>query len=132
MTDKNGKIAWVFYDRDCGLCLRSIERLRPILSRHGFGLAPLQAGWVRDRLHLKPEDPLTEMVLLTEDGARFGGAEAILKSAQYIWWARPFAAVGRLPGVRPLLHRVYRYIAARRHCVSGVCRIDATRKGTAA
>ena len=121
ITDHKNRVAWVLYDGECRLCVRMVDRLRPLLLRHNFGLAPLQTPWARERLGLSIDTPLTEMALLTPDGRRYGGADAILASAEFIWWARPFARLALLWGMRPLLRRVYRHIAARRHCSNGAC-----------
>ena len=123
---KNGN-PWVLYDGDCRLCIKTIDRLRPLLRRHNFGIAPLQTPWVCERLGVSADAPPTEMALLTPEGLRYGGADAILKSAEYIWWARPFARLAVMLGLRPILHVVYRYIAARRHCWNGACELPSAR-----
>jgi len=123
ITESKNGIPWVLYDGNCRLCIEAIDRLRPLLRRHNFGIAPLQTPWVCQRLGVSADAPLTEMALLTPEGERYGGADAILKSAEYIWWARPFARIALMLGLRPVLHVVYRYIAARRHCWNGACEL---------
>jgi predicted DCC family thiol-disulfide oxidoreductase YuxK len=124
LPEVNDTKPWVLYDGECRLCLDAVERLRPLFRHYGFGVAPLQLPWVRARLGIPDGAPLTEMALLTPDGRRFGGADAILKSADYIWWAWPFAHLATLLGLRPLLRVIYRHVAARRHCWNRACHVD--------
>lgn len=112
---------WIFYDGECPLCVAAANKSAPWLRRHHFDLAPLQTPWARDRLGLNPCDPLTEMKYLTEAGNIFGGADALLQIARRIWWAWPLFALAQIPGPRILLRRIYRRVAAKRHCSKGVC-----------
>jgi len=116
----------LFYDGQCRLCLSLAARFRPLLLSRGFVLAPLQAPGSSERLHLDPADLLTEMRLLTRDGATLGGADALLHIARFVWWMRPLRLVARLPGGAPLLRRCYRWIAANRHCADGACALRKT------
>jgi alginate O-acetyltransferase complex protein AlgI len=109
------------YDGDCALCTGLARRFEGVLARRGFQLAPLQTPWVRARLGLAAGEPLTEMKLLNAAGQVFGGAEAVVKLAGQIWWARPLDVLARLSGGRRLLTSAYRRIAAQRHCLSGAC-----------
>jgi alginate O-acetyltransferase complex protein AlgI len=122
-TTDNSVAGWVFYDGECHLCIDLVERLRPLMHRQRFGIAPLQLPWVRERLGLAPNSPFREMMFMTADGKRYGGADAILAMANHIWWARILARVGLLFGLRPVLRLVYRNVAARRHCFNGTCEV---------
>jgi predicted DCC family thiol-disulfide oxidoreductase YuxK len=108
---------WVFYDAECPFCRRWADRGHDVLSRRGLHLAPLQSEWVRIRLGLNEAEPPTEMKLLLTDGRLFGGADALIQIARFIWWAWPFYLLAQLPGVRPMLRVVYRYIAGNRYCL---------------
>lgn len=114
---------WVFYDGECSLCLATVARFGPLLRRHRFELAPLQTPWVQKRLGLKPGEPLTEMKLLAPGGQVFGGAEAILQITKKIWWAWPLFALAQIPGMKHLLHAIYRRIAANRTCIGNACKL---------
>jgi predicted DCC family thiol-disulfide oxidoreductase YuxK len=114
----------VLYDGVCPFCIGLADRFGPMLRRRGFELAPLQTPWVQARLNLKPDEPLTEMKLLTPDGVVLGGVEAMLYIADRFWWARPMTLVMRLPGIRHLLNKLYAFIAARRYCLGGACRLS--------
>src|SRR5262245_40672846 len=112
---------WVFYDGDCVLCRHWAARFEKILTRRGFDLAPLQAPWAKECLDLDLSQPLVEMRLLTREGRQLGGADALIFLARRIWWAWPLYALAQLPGSRPLLRAVYRWMAARRHCAGARC-----------
>ncbi len=115
---------WVLYDGACPFCIGLAERFGPMLRRRGFELAPLQTPWVRARLNLKPDEPLTEMKLLTPGGKVLGGVDSLLYIAGTVWWARAFVPIMRCPIILPLLRRLYAFIAARRYCIGGACRLS--------
>ena len=114
---------WVFYDGHCPICGRWVGRFTNTLLRRRFLTAPLQRGWVQERLALDAEALLTEMHVITADGTHLGGANALLFLASRIWWARPLALLAKPPGVMRLLASAYRYIARRRYCGKGNCSI---------
>jgi predicted DCC family thiol-disulfide oxidoreductase YuxK len=115
---------WLVYDGECALCMRLVRWFRRPLEQRGYALVPLQSPWIAARLHISygvlPEDLLKEMRLLTGDGRCLGGSDAALHLAREIWWAWPFWALGKLPGVRALLDLGYRAVAQHRHCVGAV------------
>ena len=47
-----------------------------------------------------------------------------MEIARRIWWAWPLWAVSRLPGAMRPMHAAYRWLARRRGCANGACRID--------
>jgi predicted DCC family thiol-disulfide oxidoreductase YuxK len=114
-------LSWVLFDGDCQFCRRWARRMDPHLTPRGFLFLPLQLPWVRAHFNLPEDELLGEMRVLMRDGEKFGGADAILHLARYIWWTRALVPLARIPGVRPLLRAVYRFIAARRQCLSGAC-----------
>jgi len=114
---------WLFYDADCALCVRSAIRAERLLGYHGFYLLPLQTPGTPERLGVTPEALSARMHLLTREGRRFAGADAFVEVGWHVRWARPFAAATRLPGVMPLLRRIYDWIAAHRYCIGRTCRV---------
>jgi predicted DCC family thiol-disulfide oxidoreductase YuxK len=122
-TDGKGRHAkgWLFFDAECGFCIRIARWLAPILERRGFGVAPLQDPRVGALLGMTRHDLLLELRFLLSDGAQFGGADAVVAVAREIWWARPLVWLSRLPGALPLLHEGYRWIAERRSCSASAC-----------
>lgn len=112
---------YVLFDGECPFCRRSTARMSRILSSRGFEFLPLQTQWVRGFFHLSEEKLLGEMRLLLRNGESFGGADAIVQLAKYVWWGWPLVAVAQIPFVRRLLRAAYRRIAARRKCLNGAC-----------
>jgi predicted DCC family thiol-disulfide oxidoreductase YuxK len=62
-----------------------------------------------------------EMKVVTHTGTILGGAQAICHLAGKVWWASPLALLWHLHFPRPLLRKLYRHIADRRHCKNGNC-----------
>ncbi len=112
---------WVFYDGECSVCTGLARRFGPALKGRGFALATLQTPWVRASLGLRPDEPLTEIKVLTQEGRLIGGADAVAYLARRISWAWPLSVVAKLPLGMRILRRAYRWIAARRNCVHGAC-----------
>ena len=118
---------WVLYDGECPLCQSAVRRFQNILIRNGFHPDTLQAAWVSPRLGLPRDELLREMLVLTREGTVFGGADAIIHLAGYVWWAKPLAWLGRLPLFRLLLAALYRRVAEHRRCTITACRLIHTR-----
>jgi len=107
---------WIFYDASCSSCRELARRFQGVLAARGFTFEPLQRQWVRRRLNLTEEEALEEMRVLTSQGEVFGGADAVILLARQIWWAAPLSWLARWPFIHARLHRLYRWIAARRTC----------------
>jgi predicted DCC family thiol-disulfide oxidoreductase YuxK len=126
MTDAKGSHAergWAFFDRDCQVCVATVSRFRHSLEKRGFGFAALQDPRVQALLNLPDAELLREMRVATSEGNIYGGAEAIVHLAGRIWWAWPFYAAAKLPGISNLLAAGYRWFADHRTCSAGVCSI---------
>ncbi|MBI4325454.1 MAG: hypothetical protein HY674_09340 [Chloroflexi bacterium] len=108
-TNKATVRGWVLYDGACSPCTTLARRFEPSLLRRGFRLG---CGTIASQ----------EMVLLTADGQRFGGAEAIVQLARHIWWSWPVFALGQLPGATFMLRALSRRVAAHRHASNQACR----------
>jgi predicted DCC family thiol-disulfide oxidoreductase YuxK len=112
---------WVLFDGDCQFCRSWARRMQPVLAPRGFAFTPLQTPWVRRYFHMPEEQLLSEMRVVLRNGERYGGADAIVALAKFVWWAWPLFGAAYIPGVRRLLHTLYRYIASGRYCSSGTC-----------
>ena len=119
---------WILYDVDCRSCAASAGGFDQIFRRRGFLFLPLQTNWVMQRLDLEPGTPLKETHVLTSDGRDIGGADAVTFLGRQIWWAWPFVALARLPGMGKLLDRGYLWIAAHRGCDHIGCEIKERRR----
>lgn len=76
---------------------------------------------------LTAEDGLTQVWFAHKDGRLSGGAAAVNGAMWYVWWARPFTYLYRLPGLRQIEDWVYRWIAQNRYRLPGStnhCSID--------
>ena len=114
---------WVFYDAQCPMCSRWVSRFTDALLRRHYLTAPLQRGWVQERLQLDADAALIEMHVITADGTHLGGADAVVFLAGQIWWVRPLALLAKIPGGMRLLRVAYRFIAGRRYCGTVDCSI---------
>jgi len=115
MTEKTGHA--LCYDGECSFCCDMVERWRGTLERRGFEVVPLQTDWVRRKLGVPEEELLNEMRVFTPDGRILGGATGLVHVWGKIWWAWLLWVVSWLPGVKWVLERSYRWVAARRMCL---------------
>jgi predicted DCC family thiol-disulfide oxidoreductase YuxK len=114
---------WILYDGGCVFCLSIVRLIRGVFERRGFEFLPLQTPWVRAEFNLPELELLAEMRLLMRNGEKFGGPDAIPVLAGFVWWAWPVTVLAQVPGVLCLLSAAYRYVATRRHCITGTCSI---------
>src|SRR4051812_12028129 len=114
--------AWVFYDDTCALCRAGAARFGPLLRRRGFRVEALQSQAARTLV----TDTVDEMKIVTFEGDLIGGADAIAYICGRIWWARPLLLLWLIPPLRDRFRRWYAYVAARRHCLGGSCRLPQT------
>src|SRR5260370_39498124 len=124
LTDSKGRRAragWLFFDAECAFCAALARRMARILVPRGFALAPLQDPRVADLLGLPQEELLREMRVLTAEGKRYGGADAVVFFASRVWWAWPLGALAQLPGVMPLLRAACRWIPAQLTFAANTC-----------
>jgi predicted DCC family thiol-disulfide oxidoreductase YuxK len=112
---------WILYDDSCGFCRRWIPFWENPLRRRGFGIAPLQAGWVRAKLRLSESDMLRDLLLLMSDGSQIRGADVYRYATRRIWWAWPVYLFSITPGLRTVFDWGYRTFAANRFRVSSAC-----------
>lgn len=131
ITDKEafGGQGWICYDAGCDLCVRWAERVRAVLEGRGFVVRPLQDAAVRARLKVTERELLREMRVITPEGKVYGGGDAVLFLAKTVPAARPIHLLGLLPGGRPFIRAIYRWIADKRGCHVGACGIPAARSG---
>ncbi|HWD93525.1 MAG TPA: DCC1-like thiol-disulfide oxidoreductase family protein [Verrucomicrobiae bacterium] len=115
----NERQEWICYDADCARCVRWAGRLRGLCERHGFTLILLQSPDARARLRMPENQLLAEMRVITREGIIFGGGDALIYLSSVI--CRPLFALTFIPGVKPLLRSVYRFLARHRSCAAGNC-----------
>ena len=64
--------AWLFFDGECPICRRWVERLRAPLSKHHFQFAPQQNEFAQKTLGLKPGEIFPETGDATRNPRRPG------------------------------------------------------------
>lgn len=125
MSSANQPLGWILYDDSCGFCRRWVPFWESALRRRGFGIAPLQAPWVRDRLRMDENELLHDLRLLLADGSHLAGADVYRYATRRIWWAWPVYLFSITPGLRRVFDWGYRTFAANRLRVSTACGLDA-------
>jgi predicted DCC family thiol-disulfide oxidoreductase YuxK len=78
---------------------------------------------------LTPEDALYQVWTVTPNGRVLGGSAAANAALALIWWAWPLTWLYRLPGMRPLQDKLYRWVANNRYRMPGgtaACQIENT------
>jgi predicted DCC family thiol-disulfide oxidoreductase YuxK len=114
-------IGWILYDDSCGFCRRWIPFWESALRRRGFDIAPLQADWVREKLHLNEVELLRDLRLLLADGSQICGADVYRYAMRRIWWAWPAYLFSVTPGLHNVFNWGYRKFATNRFRVSSAC-----------
>jgi predicted DCC family thiol-disulfide oxidoreductase YuxK len=118
---------WVFFDGNCPMCRGWIDRFRGRLERAGFGLAPLQSSTAHGILKL-PEEALLAEMRVVKDGVVSGGADGLICLAKTLGKAKWINALMDLPGMRPVLRTIYRFVASNRTCDDGTCALNPNRR----
>lgn len=119
MSDKTRSVGCagrVYYDEDCSVCRRWIDRVGPMLRRYGFEIGALQEPGLEDRLGMPRERLLDELLVRAPGGTVYGGADALAYVASRIPWAWPVVLLWRIPIVKTLARSAYRGVANRRPC----------------
>jgi predicted DCC family thiol-disulfide oxidoreductase YuxK len=120
---KANPVGWILYDDSCGFCRRWVPFWEKALQRRGFDIAPLQADWVREKLHLDEADLLQDLRLLLASGEEIRGADTYRYALKRIWWAWPVYLFSILPLGRNLFDWGYRKFAAHRYKISQACKL---------
>ena len=115
---------WVLYDDSCGFCRRWIPFWASTLRRRGYGIAPLQAAWVRQRLEPSSGPLLEDLRLLLTNGDQVRGADVYRHLMRRIWWASPLFVLASAPALRSVFDWSYRTFARNRFRFSKACGLD--------
>ena len=119
------------YDGECVFCQRQVARLHwlagprlAFLSLHSPEAARLCPDLSHDQL-------MEQMYLVTRQGGRFGGADALRVMSRRLPLLWPLAPMLHFPGLGGLWRWLYRQVASSRYgiagkaCADGVCRLPA-------
>lgn len=112
---------WILYDGRCGFCYRWVHLWKNVVGRRGFAVEDLQSASAEGSLDITREKLLDDIRVLTRSGKLKSGADAYLYVARQIWWAWPFYATFRLPGLNWVLWRCYRWFNRNRYRISRHC-----------
>jgi predicted DCC family thiol-disulfide oxidoreductase YuxK len=106
----------VIYDGECQFCTRQVARLARWDGRGRLAFLSLHDPVVSERYpDLSHERLMEEMVLITRDGRRLGGAAAfrcLTRRLPRLWLLAPLM---HIPFSLPLWQWAYRQVAKRRH-----------------
>jgi predicted DCC family thiol-disulfide oxidoreductase YuxK len=116
-------VGWILFDGNCGFCTGSIHPFESWLHNLGFGLAPLQEGWVQERLGIERGEIPPEMKVISDAGEILGGIDAWLHILAQSAWTWPMYFLGHRPGVHGILDFGYRWIARNRYRWGDRCEI---------
>jgi predicted DCC family thiol-disulfide oxidoreductase YuxK len=121
----------VLYDRDCGLCLAIVSRLRRWDRGRRLDLVPLQEAGRMSRpsvVRIAGTLPLADRlhVVDEESGAVLAGGAAALAILDRLPGAAVFRPFARLGHVRWLVGRSYDLVAGHRHAISAKLGLAAT------
>ena len=117
----------MFYDAECLWCRTGARLGAALLRFYGYQALPLQTPGIARCLGISDDALRAEMHILTIEGRRLAGADAYIEIARARVWTRPFAWLGSLPMVLPILRRIYAWVAANRPCDGGTCRLSPER-----
>jgi predicted DCC family thiol-disulfide oxidoreductase YuxK len=116
----------VIYDGECRFCVDQVQRLKRMDRNGAFEFVPRQDPAVDQRFPiLTTVDFNSGLRLVEPDGSVFAGADAFYQMARVLPSTRAFAWLYHVPGVRPIAHRVYAWIAANRKKLGKTCENDA-------
>jgi predicted DCC family thiol-disulfide oxidoreductase YuxK len=105
----------VVFDGECGMCTRSVERLRAWDTEERFETVSYQAPEVVGRF---PQISLREfqesVQLIGPTGQRWEGADAVARILDLLPRTQPLSRIFDIPLVRPVARLVYRWIARNR------------------
>ena len=112
---------WVLYDGECGVCTRAVEYWTPTIRACGYAIAPLQSGWVRERLGMGDEELVKDIRLLLADGGVVNGPDVYRHFMRRIWWMWPGWVLSRVPGLGAVFNGAYYWFVRNRHRFSRAC-----------
>lgn len=122
----------VIFDGQCKFCRKQVERLRWFDGGSRLSFVSLHDPWVAETYpDLTHERLMEELVLVTTDGRRFGGAAAfryLTRRLPRLWWMAP---IMHIPLSLPVWSWCYRFISRQRYrwgrldqeCDGGTCKV---------
>jgi predicted DCC family thiol-disulfide oxidoreductase YuxK len=122
----------VLWDGECNFCRKQVNRLRALDLRSRLSFLSLHDDRAAERYpQLNHQQMLEEMWVITANGARYGGADALRYLSRALPTLWPLAPLLHLPMSMRLWRRLYREVARRRYqlagkqCDNGSCQLHA-------
>jgi predicted DCC family thiol-disulfide oxidoreductase YuxK len=109
------------YDGDCRFCRRWVSRWQA-RTKDRVEFAPYQEPGVLSRLGIPLAAGRRSVQLAMPDGAVYEGAEAVFRMILLAPGRHVIARLGRLPALRWVAQRVYRFAASHRMLASRIDR----------
>jgi len=110
----------ILYDGHCRFCTAGAGKLASWMRRGSVELVDFQQPGALARFPgLSYEACMERMYLVAPDGRVFGGAEAVARAVATLPVVGWVAFLYHVPGLRQLLDRLYRLIAANRYRIMG-------------
>jgi predicted DCC family thiol-disulfide oxidoreductase YuxK len=129
-SSSNCSVDTVIFDGECQFCSSSIEILRKLNFRDRLRFVSLHdASIANDFPDLTFEQMMKEMWVASDDGRRFGGADALRYLSRRLPSLYPLAPFFHLPGTMPFWRFLYKFVAKNRYriagkkCSEGTCRL---------
>ena len=111
-----GRAFTVVYDGNCKVCTRLSRLLADLDTRHQFEVIPSQSPGVRARFPWIPARAYAESIqVIDRSGRTWQGAVALETILNALPKGRLVAWVFKIPFVRPLVERFYRWFARNRY-----------------
>ena len=109
----------LIYDGECGFCRRCVDLVRRWDREHRLDVVPFQDQdrVARFGIPLPALAAAMHLLLPPPDSRVLAGADAAPEILRLLPRWRWLAGLFRVPGVRPVAWRVYRWIARQRRCL---------------
>ena len=110
----------VIYDGQCNFCISQISNLKRLDLWRTLQFVSLHDPLVKSACpDLSFEQLMEEMWVVTPEGSKFGGADALRYLSRKLPLLWPLAPLLHIPASRPLWAWMYRKVAQRRYAIAG-------------
>ncbi|WP_144935990.1 thiol-disulfide oxidoreductase DCC family protein [Paenibacillus sp. 32O-W] len=129
---KNGQRLILLYDAHCVLCRRTVDTLSRLEVGSELIMLPYQEAEISQLPEgLTLEQLQSQLHVIDEQNEVYRGAEAVCRIMSKVKGWRWIAVLYRIPFLRPLADRIYKWIADNRYklfgrnedCESGSCQL---------
>lgn len=110
----------VIYDGQCNFCISQINNLKRLDLWRTLQFVSLHDPLVKSACpDLSFEQLMEEMWVVTPEGSKYGGADALRYLSRKLPLLWPLAPLLHIPASRPLWAWMYRKVAQRRYAIAG-------------